>query len=161
MIFVTVGTHQQPFTRLLDSLDQLPTDELVVQHGYGPPPAGVARVMPFASFAEMVALFEAAERVVTHAGVGSVLLARRTGHVPVVVPRLQRYGEHVDDHQLQLIRALTDIGHVIPVLDTADLAQVVASAPPRGAPTSLGEGRLHQALRAVLVPAANGSEAGG
>jgi UDP-N-acetylglucosamine transferase subunit ALG13 len=160
MIFVTVGTHQQPFTRLLESLDQLPGDQLVVQHGYGPPPEGVARAVPFVSFREMVGLFEEAERVVTHAGVGSVLLARRTGHVPVVVPRLQRYREHVDDHQLQLIRALSEIGHVIPVFDTAELAQAVASAPARGEPTNLREGRLHEALRTILVPAGDRSEAG-
>ena len=160
MIFVTVGTHQQPFTRLLESLDQLPGDQLVVQHGYGPPPEGVARAVPFVSFREMVDLFEEAERVVTHAGVGSVLLARRTGHVPVVVPRLQRYREHVDDHQLQLIRALTEIGHVIPEFDTAELAQAVASAPARGAPPNPREGRRHAALRTILVPAGDRSEAG-
>lgn len=152
MIFVTVGTHQQPFARLLDGLDSLPAGELVVQHGYGPPPAHVARAESFMSYLEMVSCFEEAERVVTHAGVGSILSARRSGHVPVVVPRQKRHGEHVDDHQLELTRALADSGHVIAVLDMTALADAVASAPPRGTPSGTS-GSLHRALREALSAA--------
>ena len=54
-----------------------------------------------------------ADVVVTHAGVGSVLCARQAGHVPVVVPRLHRLDEHVDDHQVELVAALGADGHVI------------------------------------------------
>ena len=151
MIFVTVGTHQQPFDRLLDGLAGLPAGELVVQHGYGAAPGGVARAAPFMSYLEMVRCFEEAERVVTHAGVGSILSARRAGHVPVVVPRLRRHGEHVDDHQLELVRGLAATGHVIAVLDTAALAGAVAAAPPRGAPPAASEGGLQAALRAELA----------
>jgi UDP-N-acetylglucosamine transferase subunit ALG13 len=149
VIFVTVGTHQQPFARLLDGLAGLPAGELVVQHGYAPAPAGVARAAPFMPYLEMVRCFEEAERVVTHAGVGSILSARRAGHVPVVVPRQKRHGEHVDDHQLELTRALAATGHVIAVLDMATLAAALASAPPRGAPAG-SSGALHAAVREAL-----------
>ena len=149
MIFVTVGTHQQPFERLLDGIGGMPAENLVVQYGYGASPPGVARAEPFMPYVEMVRCFEQAERVVTHAGVGSILSARRSGHVPVVVPRLKRHGEHVDDHQLELTRALADSGHVIAVLDVTALSEAVASAPARGAPSGTS-GSLHAALREAL-----------
>lgn len=151
MIFVTVGTHQQPFGRLLDGLRALPAGELVVQHGYGPPPSGAAHAAPFMPYAEMMRRFAEAERVVTHAGVGSILSARRAGHVPVVVPRLKRHGEHVDDHQLELVRGLAATGHVIAVLDTEALAEAVAAAPRRGLASASSPGGLHAALRAALA----------
>ncbi len=60
------------------------------------------------SFPEMLAKFASADVVVTHAGVRSILLATNAGHVPIVVPRLKDLGEHVDDHQMDLIREGTD-----------------------------------------------------
>ena len=56
----------------------------------------------------MLECFRSADKVVTHAGVGSILCADREGHVPLVVPRRHDLGEHVDDHQLELARALAD-----------------------------------------------------
>lgn len=161
MIFVTVGTHQQPFSRLLSALDRLPAEELVVQYGHSPAPPGVARAVPFLPFSEMARHFEQADRVVMHAGVGSIISARRAGQVPVVVPRERRYGEHVDDHQLELVRRLAETGHVIAVFDTATLADAVAAAPARGAPAGISEGGLHAAVRQALAPARAASAAQG
>ena len=70
-----------------------------------------------------------ADVVVTHAGVGSILTCLRLGRTPLVVPRQSRFGEHVDDHQVELTRALADDGKVIPVWDVADLPALVESAP--------------------------------
>jgi len=160
VIFVTVGTHQQPFSRLLDALAQLPgAGDLVVQYGHGRPPSGVTQAVSFLPLTEMTRHFEQADRVVTHAGVGSILSARRAGHVPVVVPRLKRHGEHVDDHQLELVRRLAETGHVIAVLDTAALADAVIAAPTRGTPSGLADGGLHAALREALAPARAASAA--
>ena len=153
MIFVTVGTHQQPFERLLDALDQLPSEELVVQYGNGTPPEGVARAEAFMPFDEMVRCFEAADRVITHAGVGSVICARRAGHVPVVVPRRRDLGEHVDEHQAELTRALAAHATVIPVWRTSDLSAALAGAPARG-PGALERperARLQRAVRHAMI----------
>lgn len=150
MIFVTVGTHQQPFARLLAALSALPPGELVVQHGYGPAPAGVARAMAFMPFGEMTEHFEAAEAVITHAGVGSILLAMRAGHTPIAVPRYHRHGEHVDDHQLELTRALAERGHVIPLWWGESLAAKLAAAPPRRPPPETGDRPIHAAVRAAM-----------
>jgi UDP-N-acetylglucosamine transferase subunit ALG13 len=133
VIFVTVGTHHQPFERMLDGLDQLDGAELVVQYGPGVPPPGVARAEAFMPFEAMVECFRTAEKVVTHAGVGSILCARREGHTPLVVPRRHDLGEHVDEHQAELTRALEARGSVIAVWDVAQLAEQVEAAPPRQA----------------------------
>jgi UDP-N-acetylglucosamine transferase subunit ALG13 len=154
VIFATVGSHPTyGFERFLRALEALPADALVVQHGPGEPPAGVARAVPWMTFAEIVEEMERAERVVSHAGAGTILCAARAGHVPVVFPRLKRFGETVDDHQLELSRRLAPDGRVILVEDAAELAAAVAAAPPRGAGTGLDGSDLIAAVRAELLQA--------
>jgi UDP-N-acetylglucosamine--N-acetylmuramyl-(pentapeptide) pyrophosphoryl-undecaprenol N-acetylglucosamine transferase len=153
LIFVTVGTHHDPFQRLLDGLTKLDPDELVVQCGPGNPPAGVARAEAYLPFDEILALFREADKVITHAGVGSILCATREGHVPLVVPRRHDLGEHVDDHQSELTRALADRGGVVAVWEIDELPDLVAAAPSRQAPESRPVpslcGPLNEALRGL------------
>jgi UDP-N-acetylglucosamine transferase subunit ALG13 len=152
VIFVTVGTHQQPFQRLLDGLSALESEELVVQYGHGTPPPNAARAVDFMSFGEMLECFRQARAVVTHAGVGSVLSALRVGHTPIVVPRLHRHGEHVDDHQVEFVRAISAAGRVLPAFDVGELPALVASAPPRRSEEEPVERPIHAAVRACLRP---------
>jgi UDP-N-acetylglucosamine transferase subunit ALG13 len=151
VIFVTVGTHHQRFDRLLDALGALDGERLVVQHGPGTPPPRVAEAQAFMPFDEMLARFAEAETVVTHAGVGSILCATRAGHVPLVVPRRADLGEHVDDHQVELTRALAARGSVVAVPDLALLAEAVSKAPPRGSAGQAGEPALCRSVRAALL----------
>ena len=66
----------------------------------------------FLPFAKIVELMEEADVVVCHGGVGSIVCALRAGHVPVTFPRLKRYSEIGDDHQLELAQALAARGTV-------------------------------------------------
>jgi UDP-N-acetylglucosamine transferase subunit ALG13 len=150
LIFVTVGTHHQPFGRLLRALDALDTSEMIVQHGPGKPPAGAARAEEFMPFDAMLAAFREADVVITHAGVGSILCATREGHAPLVVPRRHDLGEHIDDHQVELTRALGTRGSIIAVWDTDALADLVASAPPRRPPVDAVEPPLCGRVRAAI-----------
>lgn len=150
MIFVTVGTHHQPFQRLLDALGALDASDLVVQYGPGSPPKGVARAAAFMPFDEMTECFREADVVLTHAGVGSILCARREGHVPLVVPRRHELGEHVDEHQAELTRAIAARGSVIAVWDTGDLAELIADVPPRGSVVDAVDPSLVGAVRTAL-----------
>ena len=102
-------------------------------------------------FEEMVANFRAADRVITHAGVGSILCARREGHTPLVVPRRHDLGEHVDEHQAELTRALEERGSVIAVWDVADLPTLLATAPPRQEASASVEPPLCPSVRAALA----------
>jgi UDP-N-acetylglucosamine transferase subunit ALG13 len=150
LIFVTVGTHGQPFARLLDALGAI-DDELVVQYGTGAAPPAAAEAVAFMPFDQMLANFRRAEKVVTHAGVGSILCAAREGHRPLVVPRRHDLGEHVDEHQAELTRRLEERGRVIAVWETTELPGLLAAAPARGAAGSIAaDPTLTAAVRGAL-----------
>ena len=132
MIFATVGTHHQPFDRFVRIALALAGDaQLVVQHGHterigaGPSVQWHRWLAP----GQMNALMRAADLVVTHAGVASIVDAVRAGQRPIVVPRRQHLGEHVDDHQLQIVRALEDVGIVTRLHNAADAAPGPVDAP--------------------------------
>jgi UDP-N-acetylglucosamine transferase subunit ALG13 len=134
MIFVTVGTNEAPFDRLVQAIDRLPADEeVVVQCGASShQPAHAVRV-DYLPFEELVDLVRRARVVITHAGAGSTMVVLANGKQPVVVPRLRRYGEAVDDHQLTFARRLAERGLVTLLEEPADLAETVAVAQPAGA----------------------------
>jgi beta-1,4-N-acetylglucosaminyltransferase len=134
VIFATVGSTQIPFERLVRALDGLPGERLFVQHGPVPPPVGAGRSAAFMQFPEVVESMQEADAVVCHAGAGSILCALRAGHVPIVVPRLKRFKETVDDHQVELARALDAEGKVVSVEEVDRLADIVARARPRCLP---------------------------
>ena len=160
MIFVTVGTHHQPFQRLLDGLAGLDLDQLVIQHGPGAPPPGAGRTVAYMPFDEMLDCLREAEKVITHAGVGSILCATREGHRPLVVPRRRDLGEHVDDHQVELTRALEGRGRVVGVWDVDALAGQLAEAGPRGSGVAPArDPALSDAVGAALAGESQASDA--
>ena len=127
MIFVSVGTHEAPFDRLLLAVGELRTDEeLVVQYGPSAVRCNRATEFDYLPFDQVVELVRLARVVVTHAGVGSVMLALSNGKRPVVMARLHRFDEHVDDHQLELAQRLADAGLVDLVEDGQALEHALA-----------------------------------
>lgn len=150
MIFVTVGTHHQPFGRLLDSLTGLEDQDLVVQYGPAAPPPGIERAFAYLPFDQMLRYYGEAEKVITHAGVGSILCARRAGHTPVVVPRRGDLGEHVDEHQAELVRVLERRGTVVAVWDTDLLPEILGTSPARSESVAEVEPALCPSVRAAL-----------
>lgn len=108
-ILVILGTERFSFQRAVSAVaDAVHQDaDIVWQLGHTPRPArlpGEAR--PWFAFAELEQAARAADVVVTHCGVGAVLMALRAGKCPVVIPRTAAHDEHVDDHQTQLARVL-------------------------------------------------------
>jgi UDP-N-acetylglucosamine transferase subunit ALG13 len=153
LIFVTLGTHHDPFPRLIDGLHGLDEEDLVVQYGHSPAPLHAAETIQFLPFVDLIERIRAADVVVTHAGVGSILNCLRMGRTPLVVPRQSRFGEHVDDHQVELTRALAEDGKVIPVWDVEDLPALIETVP-EPAPVfdgHAGDG-LQRAVREALQP---------
>lgn len=126
MIVVTVGTHEQPFDRLVRAASALSPDEpLVVQYGSSQVAHTHGEWVDYLSFDQLADLAREARAFVCHAGVGSIVLARRCGHRPIVMPRRHELGEHVDDHQLSLARRLATSELVTLVEDADTLAAVV------------------------------------
>jgi beta-1,4-N-acetylglucosaminyltransferase len=130
VIFVTVGTNEAPFDRLLQAVAALSTsEEIVVQHGSSAiVPANAARTYDFLLFDDLVREMRDSRVVVTHAGIGSIMTALSCGRRPVVAARLVANREAVDDHQLPVARRLQEAGLVTLVEDLARLEDALAKA---------------------------------
>ena len=134
MVFVTVGTHEQPFDRLVRAINGLVADgtlreEVFVQTGYCDYEPEHCAWQRFVPAPEMRGRMEAADVVVTHGGPSSFIEAMAAGKVPVVVPRYERYGEHVNDHQEAFVRLVAERqGGIVPVYDVDDLAAAIGEA---------------------------------
>ncbi|HEM5253829.1 TPA: multidrug MFS transporter, partial [Streptococcus suis] len=113
MIFVTVGTHEQPFDRLLKEVDYLVekgviTEEVFIQTGYSTYIPKNCKWSKLLSFDKMNELMEKADIIITHGGPATFMSAIAKGKKPIVVPRLEKYGEHVNDHQLDFSKQVRD-----------------------------------------------------
>jgi UDP-N-acetylglucosamine transferase subunit ALG13 len=136
MILVTIGTNEQPFDRLVLAAAALDVDEpVVVQYGSCRAVEPREGWMDFTPYDELSELARQARVVVCHAGVGSILMARRAGKLPVVMARRHSLGEAVDDHQVELSRRLASSGLVTLVDDAADLASAVRTVTGTGGET--------------------------
>jgi UDP-N-acetylglucosamine transferase subunit ALG13 len=153
-ILLSLGTHQQPFGRALDLVEPLARQgrEFVIQHGSTPPrpDAPNIRWVEFMPYAEVVDIMADSESVICHAGVGTIMTALKAGHKPIVVPRLARFGEHVDDHQLDIATRFAERGLVHRVTDETDLAVLLG---PRGEGAHEGIGKGSVELRAAVSEA--------
>lgn len=116
-MMVSVGTHEQPFQRLLDAaagaVRARPGDEWVVQYGVGSWTIADHRVRA-ASYLDADAMRETlewADVLVSQASPGNVFGAHRAGAWPLVLGRTHAAGEHVDDHQVHFAAALVRLGH--------------------------------------------------
>lgn len=131
MIFVTVGTHEQPFDRLIRCVDRLKekgiiSEEVVIQAGfstYEPKHCSWSKLFPYE---EMIKKVEAARIVITHGGPASFIMPLQMGKIPIVVPRQKKYNEHVNDHQVEFVRAVAErMGTILPVYETEELGDVI------------------------------------
>lgn len=131
MIFVTVGTHEQPFNRLVKKIDDLVADgtikeKVVIQTGfstYQPVHCDNHKMM---SFEEMQNTLKEARIVITHGGPSSFIEALQFGKVPIVVPRQEKYHEHVNNHQVDFTKLINErMNNIIPVYDIDQLANTI------------------------------------
>lgn len=153
MIVVSVGTNEARFDRLLDWVALAGLEEgSVIQHGPSPVRPEGARHVAYVPYEELVDLIRESRVFVTHAGVGSILVSLAAGKRPVVVPRLERFGEAVDDHQLPLARRLAADGLVTLVESPEELEQAL-SRRDHTLRVSVGASALAQDLRHYLVDA--------
>lgn len=125
MIFVTVGTHEQQFNRLVQCVDELKInnvikEDVIIQKGYSTYKPQYCECSDFFSYKEMVSLVEKARIVITHGGPSSFVMALQVGKIPIVVPRRKEYDEHVNDHQLNFCKAVAERQRNIIVVDNVD-----------------------------------------
>ena len=131
MIFVTVGTHEQPFDRLVTYIDQRKKegkirDDVVIQIGFGtyePKHCAWERMIPYGKMHKYVAK---ARIVITHGGPASFVMPLQMGKIPIVVPRQAEFHEHINNHQVEFVQKVARrMGIIIPVIDIEELGQVI------------------------------------
>ena len=106
MIFVTVGTHEQQFDRLIKEVDRLKKenliqDEVFIQTGYSNYIPKYCEWEKIISYEKMNQMIEESDIIITHGGPATFMGVIAKGKVPIVVPRQKNFGEHVNDHQLE------------------------------------------------------------
>lgn len=125
MIFVTVGTHEQQFNRLIKKIDQLKKDghikdDVFIQTGFSDYVPESCDWKKFLSYEEMIQKIKDAKIVITHGGPSSFILPLQYGKTPIVVPRMKKYDEHVNDHQVEFCRKYNSLNNNIIVVVNVD-----------------------------------------
>lgn len=133
MIFVTVGTQDKQFTRLIRAVENAViagkiTDDVIVQAGNTKYKSDYLNVLNYVPFDEFNQYLSKADIIITHGGVGSILNALKLKKKIIAVPRLKKYGEHINDHQLQVIKKMTEQGYILSCEDENDIADRVKEA---------------------------------
>lgn len=121
MIFVTVGTHPElGFERLVQAVDEAAAqleEPVIIQRGCAQYEPRFAEHFRFDSSVRIDQLNQQARLIISHAAAGAIIFALRNRKPLVVVPRRHHLGEHIDDHQLELARALAARNRVITVYE--------------------------------------------
>lgn len=131
MIFVTVGTHEQPFNRLVKAVDELKRDriiaeDVIIQTGFSTYEPQYCQWNKLIPYQQMVKNVEDARIVITHGGPASFIMPLQIGKTPIVVPRKHAFGEHVNDHQVEFARNVAKrMGAIIPVEDINKLGDAI------------------------------------
>lgn len=130
MIFVALGTQKFPFNRLLKELDLMSEegkikDEVVAQTGYSTYIPKMFKFTKFLSVDEYNKNIKKCDLLITHAGVGTILEGKKLNKPIIVVPRLSKYGEHVDDHQLEIAEDFAKKKLVFVCRDTNELDSLI------------------------------------
>ena len=124
MILVTVGTQKQSFDRLFDLIrnsKELKKEELIVQRGYTKcNNSKRIKAFDFIPLDEMEEYISKADLVISHGGVGTIFSAIKKGKKVIAVPRLEKYGEHINDHQIEICEALENEGYILYYKDGVD-----------------------------------------
>lgn len=106
MIFVTVGSQKFPFDRLIKKVDRMIREGMIEEEVFIQ--TGTSQYIPacphqaFCGRERFAELMGACDILITHGGAGTMVDAVKLGKKVIAVPRLARYGEHVDDHQMEL-----------------------------------------------------------
>lgn len=131
MIFVTVGTHEQPFNRLVQEIDNLKrdgviTEDVIIQTGYSTYEPKYCQWDKLIPYKQMLKNVKNARIVITHGGPASFIMPLQIGKTPIVVPRQKKFDEHVNDHQIEFARNVAErMGTIIPVEDISKLKDVI------------------------------------
>ena len=130
MIFVTLGTQDKSFERLLKAIDREIErgnikEKVVVQAGYTKYETKNMEIMDLVSQDEFDKLMKSCSLLITHGGVGSILTGIKYGKPVIAAARLKKYKEHNNDHQKQIIKEFGDLGYILELRDFNKLGKMI------------------------------------
>ena len=133
MILVTLGTQDKPFVRLLETIDNLINlkvidEEVNVQAGLTEYQSKNMHIFDFLSTIEFNELLAQADIVISHGGVGTIISAIKENKPVIVAPRLKEYGEHTNNHQVEIIKKLSNAGCILPLWNMDELTNTLILA---------------------------------
>jgi UDP-N-acetylglucosamine transferase subunit ALG13 len=111
MIFVTVGNHYQGFDRLLKKMDEITPRldrKVIIQKGYSSYRPKHAECFDFVTMDVSIGYIQNADLVVSHAGIGTIIICKEHGIPLIIFPRRKKFNEHGTDHQMEIARALEE-----------------------------------------------------
>jgi len=126
MIFVSLGTQDKPFYRLLEALEEADIkDRIVVQAGFTDFVSKKMEIHTYLDKDEFNNYLNEADIIIAHGGVGTITNALNLGKKIIACPRLSKYGEHQNDHQLQIVVVLYKQNYILRWLDGDDIEDVI------------------------------------
>ncbi len=126
MIFVTLGTQDKPFSRLLEQIEQEIKkgnikEQVIVQGGCTKFDTKNMTIFDQIEHEKFIEYIKQSDLIITHAGVGSIIDGLKFNKKIIAVPRLAKYGEAANDHQIQLVENFANEGYIIGVNDLNEL----------------------------------------
>ena len=131
MILITLGTQDKPFYRLLEAVqkqidNKVIKDRVVVQAGiscnFKSKDMEIFDLIPLEEFDKLIS---ECDILITHGGVGSIIAGIKNNKKVIAAARLKKYGEHVNDHQLQIVENFTDSGYILSLNNFDELDKVL------------------------------------
>ena len=129
MIFVALGTQDKSFERLLKIIDEniqnkVINEKVIVQAGYTKYESDNMQIFDYVSIDDFNKYINKCSLFITHGGVGNILSALKANKKVIAVPRLAKYKEHTNDHQLQIVNNFYEKGYILRLLETDDFKDV-------------------------------------
>lgn len=126
MIFVTVGSRDYQFDRLIKKVDEIVengkiSDSFFLQIGCSKYTPKNSKYVNFLDKEDFKNYQDMSDIIITHGGTGSIVSALKKKKQVIAVPRLKKYGEHIDNHQKQVTSALAEQGYLLEVNDISEL----------------------------------------
>ncbi len=133
MILVLLGTQNNSFYRLLEEIEKNIQDgtikeEVIVQAGYTKFQSNNMKIIDLIPKKQLEQLQDKANLIITHGGVGSIISSIEKGKKVIAVPRMHEYGEHVNNHQKEIVKDFNDKGYIIGIDKVEGLKQALIKA---------------------------------
>ena len=133
MIFVTLGTQDKDFSRLLKAIDKeiekgTIKEKVIVQAGHTKYESKNMEIFDLIPTDEFNEIIEKCDLIITHGGVGNILSAIKKNKPVIAAARLKKFKEHTNDHQKQIIGEFSKQGYILELRDFGKVGKMVEKA---------------------------------